>query len=84
MRSSRLARRGVWYGCAVSASHRQEAITWDLDPGVVQLADGRRVRARGLAESPPPVPSPEFGLYLLAERPPAVEWEQRWLLWRNF
>jgi protein-tyrosine phosphatase len=59
-------------------------VTWELVPGVVQLADGRRVRARGLADDPPPDPGPEFGLYLLARQPPPMPWDQRWLPWRNF
>lgn len=58
--------------------------TWEPGPGVIQLADGRRVRARGLAESAAPEPPPEFGLYLLPREPPAMGWEQRWLPWRNF
>jgi hypothetical protein len=58
--------------------------TWEHGPGVVQLADGRTVRARGLAEDPPPDPPPEVGLYLLARQPPPTVWDQRWLPWRNF
>jgi hypothetical protein len=58
--------------------------TWELGPGVVLLADRRRVRARGLARTSAPEPPPEFGLYLLAEQPPAMDWEQCWLPWRNF
>lgn len=48
---------------------------------MIQLADGRRIRARGLDKTPAPEPRPD--LYLLAHRPPTVEWDQRWLPWRN-
>lgn len=27
---------------------------------------------------------PEFGLYLLGETPPAVEWDARWVRWPDF
>jgi protein-tyrosine phosphatase len=63
---------------------RKRAPTWEPGPGVIRLADGRRIRARGVDETPAPEPLPDFGLYLLAHRPPTVEWEQRWLPWRNY
>ena len=27
---------------------------------------------------------PDFGVYLLGSPPPAVEWESRWVRWRDF
>lgn len=81
----RLRRRSGWYGFAVSAvNNRRLAPTWEPGPGIIQLADGRRIRARGLETSSPPGPAPQLGLYLLAHRPPAMDWEQRWLPWRNY
>jgi hypothetical protein len=66
----------------VSAENDQTLTpTWEPGPGVIQLADGRRIRARGLDKTPAPEPRPD--LYLLAHRPPTVEWDQRWLPWRN-
>jgi Swiss Army Knife protein, DSP-PTPase phosphatase domain len=59
--------------------------TWTRGPGVVELVDGRLVRARGLEKSPAGRgPDPEFGLYLLANRPGPMAWEQRWIPWRNY
>ncbi len=57
---------------------------WPADlPGVLALPSGRRVLGRGL-RTPPPVPPPELGVYLLAGRPPAVAWDQHWVRWRDF
>lgn len=39
---------------------------------------------RGLRADPPPEPAPTFGLYLLAEPPPATDWAQRWVRWPDF
>lgn len=32
----------------------------------------------------PDGPKPDFGLYLLGERPAPVEWEARWVRWPDF
>jgi hypothetical protein len=52
-------------------------------PGVFTLPSGRPVLGRALRD-PVPSPPPQFGLHLLGRRPPAVDWEQRWLRWRDF
>ncbi|MFJ2776802.1 protein phosphatase [Kitasatospora sp. NPDC087315] len=52
--------------------------------GVLRLPSGRLVRGRGLSRPLPPGPRPGFGLYLLGRRPPAVDWESRWLRWPDF
>jgi len=63
-------------------------MTWSPGPGVIEMPDGVRLRGRGLrkAGSPgrPPGEQPEFGLYLLGEPPPTMEWEMRWLRWPDF
>jgi hypothetical protein len=59
--------------------------TWKPDAaGVLQLPSGRRIRGRGLRNPLPPGPLPSFGLYLLGRRPPAVQWESRWVRWPDF
>ncbi|MDQ3781520.1 MAG: hypothetical protein M3349_01090, partial [Actinomycetota bacterium] len=57
---------------------------WSDQVGVLMLADGRRVRGRGLRQPLPPGPQPDFGLYLLARSPPDVAWESRWVRWPDF
>jgi hypothetical protein len=57
---------------------------WELAPGVLVLADGRRIRGRGLRRPEPEGPAPEFGLYLLGKEPPPVAWPSRWLRWPDF
>lgn len=58
---------------------------WDATAaGVLRLPSGRLVRGRGLRRPLPPGPPPTFGVYLLGEPPPAVEWESRWLRWPDF
>jgi protein-tyrosine phosphatase len=57
---------------------------WGDEVGVLELADGRRVRGRGLRAPMPDGAVPEFGLYLLGEEPPAVPWEARWVHWPDF
>ncbi|MDT0276495.1 protein-tyrosine phosphatase family protein [Blastococcus goldschmidtiae] len=58
--------------------------SWPADlPGVLPLPSGRRVLGRGL-RTPPPVPPPDLGVYLLARRPRAAAWEQHWVRWRDF
>ncbi|THV43231.1 protein-tyrosine phosphatase family protein [Glycomyces buryatensis] len=42
------------------------------------------VRGRGIGRPFPEGPLPEFGLYLLGEEPPAVEWDSRWVRWPDF
>ena len=60
------------------------ADSWGKAPGVLVLADGRRIRGRGLRNPVPAGPEPEFGLYLLGKQPPPVEWRARWLRWPDF
>lgn len=57
---------------------------WNDEEGVLALADGRRIRGRGLRKPLPPGRTPEFGLYLLGKPPPELEWETRWLRWPDF
>jgi hypothetical protein len=58
---------------------------WDPQtPGVLQLPSGRLVRGRGLRHPFPPGQLPTFGVYLLGDRPPAYEWEVRWIRWPEF
>ena len=52
--------------------------------GVLRLPSGRLVRGRGLSRPLPEGPVPDFGLYLLGRRPPAVDWEARWVRWPDF
>lgn len=61
------------------------ALNWDDSTvGLLRLPSGRVVRGRGLRHGTPPGPDPEFGLYLLGHEPPATEWPNRWLRWRDF
>jgi Protein-tyrosine phosphatase len=57
---------------------------WGDEAGVLALADGRRVRGRGLRQPLGPGLKPEFGLYLLGKPPPPVPWATRWLRWPDF
>src|SRR5918998_3953977 len=57
---------------------------WDRGPGIVELPDGVRVRARGLCAGEPAGPSPEWGLYLLGRPPGPLPWPSRWLRWPDF
>jgi protein-tyrosine phosphatase len=52
--------------------------------GVMALPSGRRVRGRGLRRPLPGGVVPTFGVYLLGEEPPVVEWESRWVPWPDF
>jgi protein-tyrosine phosphatase len=58
--------------------------SWTLGPGVVELPDGARLRGRGLRKGAPPLPSPEWALYLRGRRPARVPWPSRWLRWPDF
>ncbi|MDG4826682.1 protein phosphatase [Asanoa sp. WMMD1127] len=61
------------------------SISWDpAAAGVLRLPSGRLVRGRALRNPLPPGARPNFALYLLGRRPPAVEWEHRWLRWPDF
>lgn len=62
----------------------RSAVTWAEGPGVVELPDGRRVRARGLRHGAPPDPHPELGVYLLGHPPPDTPWPARWIRWPDF
>jgi len=58
---------------------------WDAAaPGVLALPSGRLVRGRGLSRPVPPGTLPEFGLYLLGDRPDPPEWPSRWVRWPDF
>jgi protein-tyrosine phosphatase len=59
-------------------------MTWADGPGVVVLPSGRRVRGRGLRHEAALEVRPDFGVYLLAEPPQAVEWDHRWVRCRDF
>jgi hypothetical protein len=59
--------------------------TWDpAGAGVLRLPSGRLIRGRALRRPLPPGPAPTFGLYLLGNAPPPVDWESRWLRWPDF
>ena len=59
-------------------------MTWADGIGVITLADGRRVRGRGLRAPLPAGEQPEFGLCLLGHPPPPMPWNVRWLKCRDF
>ncbi|MFI0238521.1 protein phosphatase [Streptomyces sp. NPDC016845] len=60
-------------------------MTWDPEaPGVLRLPSGRLVRGRGLRAPLPPGPPPAYGVYLLGQQPPPVDWESAWLRWPDF
>lgn len=59
-------------------------VSWQLGAGIVELPDGVRLRGRGLRESAPPEPSPEWGFYLLGKPPPETPWPSLWLRWPDF
>lgn len=59
-------------------------MSWPPGPGVVELPDGRTVRARGLRRPAPAGPSPVFGVYLLPHEPEPQEWPSRWVRWPDF
>lgn len=56
----------------------------DTATGVILLPSGRTVRGRGVETGLPDGPEPEWGLYLLARRPPPTPWPQRWVRWPDF
>lgn len=58
---------------------------WDpLAPGVLRLPSGRLVRGRALRRPLPGGATPHFGVYLLGNGPPAVNWDARWVRWPDF
>jgi protein-tyrosine phosphatase len=58
---------------------------WPDGTGVLELPDGRRVRARGLRRPEPAgQPDPELGVYLLGRDPGPFAWEHRWIRWPDF
>jgi protein-tyrosine phosphatase len=59
-------------------------MAWEPGPGIVELPDGARIRARALRRAPPPEPRPDWGLYLLGKPPAPVSWPVRWLRWPDF
>jgi protein-tyrosine phosphatase len=52
-------------------------------PGVLRLPSARLIRGRGLRWPAPDGPTPDVGLYLLAEEPPPTAWESRWVRWSD-
>jgi len=59
--------------------------SWDpAAPGILRLPSGRLVRGRALANPLPAGPLPDFALYVLGERPAAVDWDARWVRWPEF
>lgn len=60
------------------------AESWTSAKGVIEMPDGTRVRGRGLRRPLPAGERPTFGLYLLADEPPEMEWETSWVQWRDF
>jgi hypothetical protein len=50
----------------------------------VELADGRRVRGRGLRHGEPAGPAPDVGYYLLGKPPPPTAWPAEWIRWPDF
>ena len=59
--------------------------SWAPDgAGVVELADGRLVRGRGLRGARPDGPDPELGVYLIGRRPQGLAWEVHWVRCRDF
>ena len=52
--------------------------------GVLRLPSGRLIRGRALSRGLPAGTLPDFALYLLDERPAAVDWDVRWLRWPDF
>ncbi|WP_072690357.1 protein-tyrosine phosphatase family protein [Rhodococcus marinonascens] len=59
--------------------------TWNQKtPGVLRLPSGRLIRGRGLRNPFPTGEKPHFGVYLLGNEPAPVEWETRWVKWRDF
>ena len=58
---------------------------WETNaPGLMTLPSGRMIRGRALRLPAPSGPSPAFGLYLLARKPPATKWASRWVFWPDF
>ena len=67
------------------ASVSDVAQSWEpTGPGVLALPSGRLVRGRALRRPVPRGNQPDFGLYLLGSRPPAIPWESRCLRWPDF
>lgn len=59
--------------------------TWNsTDAGTIRFPSGAVVRGRGLRHPLPPGQAPSFAVYLLGKRPPATEWDARWLRWPDF
>ena len=60
-------------------------LSWEnSESGLLRLPSGRVIRGRGLRYDTRPESAPDFGLYLLGARPREMDWESRWLRWRDF
>lgn len=59
--------------------------TWAPDtPGLLRLPSGLLVRGRGLRNPLPAGQLPEFGIYLQGKEPAKLDWESRWVRWKDF
>jgi len=57
---------------------------WEIEPGVVRLPDGRKVRGTGTRRPRGDLPHPDFAVYLLGRPPRATVWPARWVRWGDF
>lgn len=57
---------------------------WEDVDRIVELPDGRRVRATGIRRPRRGVPAPDLAVYLLRKDPRIAEWPYRWVRWRDF
>lgn len=57
---------------------------WDDVDGIVELPDGRRVRATGIRRPRRGAPAPDLAVYLLRKDPGIAGWPYRWVRWRDF
>ncbi|MGC5617361.1 protein-tyrosine phosphatase family protein [Georgenia sp. Z1491] len=58
--------------------------TWDAEPGVVRLPDGRTVRGTGRRVARDDASPPDHAVYLLARDPQETGWPNRCVRWRDF
>lgn len=58
--------------------------TWEDEPGVLVLPDGRRLRAVRVRRDRKGVPDPELAVHLSGVRPPSTAWPRLWIRWPDF
>lgn len=58
--------------------------TWNHEPGVIELPDGRRIRGTGMRKTRGVAPEPNLAVYLLSRDPGERRWPYRWVRWRDF